>query len=527
MNRLIRLAPRDWIGLSLVLAGFLLRLRQYLVNRSLWLDEAMLANNILGRDFAGLFRPLDNDQGAPVGFLLVQKSITLLIGDSEFALRLFPFLAGCLALVLMFLLARKISNAFVSNLALALFAFSPAPIYYSSEVKQYSSDVAILLALCLLFLKFADENKSQRELREWANDSNALKNNLRHSFVRDIRVNKGTLLLALTGALVIWFSHPALFVIAALGLALFIQASREKDKRKIITLLLIAFVWGLSLGALYFVNLRQLSTHQFFLDFWREGFMPRDISVFTWLANSLRAPFTDLLGLQIPYIVSALLFLLGIIGLTRRLLHFGIFLLFTLFFTLLASFLTVYPFAGRMILFLAPILILFLAEGADLTGFVKPVRSQLVIEWIIRIAVVAALLFGPIKLAYENFTAPKMREHVRPTMQYLREHRRDGDLTYLYYWAEHAVRFYAPKYGFALDDFIIGADHHTNPELYRAELDALRGHGRVWFLFSHVYEDGDFNERDYILNYLDSIGELSREYRVPGTSVYLYLYDLR
>ncbi len=49
---------------------------------------------------------------------------------------------------------------------------------------------------------------------------------------------------------------------------------------------------------------------------------------------------------------------------------------------------------------------------------------------------------------------------------------------------------------------------------------------RVWFLFSHVYEQGDFNERDYILNYLDSIGELSREFRVPGTSVYLYLYDL-
>ena len=57
-------------------------------------------------------------------------------------------------------------------------------------------------------------------------------------------------------------------------------------------------------------------------------------------------------------------------------------------------------------------------------------------------------------------------------------------------------------------------------------MDALRGHDRVWFLFSHVYENGDFNERDFILNYLDSIGDLQREYRVPGTSVYLYLYDL-
>jgi hypothetical protein len=500
MKRFTRIVSRDWIGLFLLLVGFALRLRQYLVNRSLWLDEAMLANNIVGRDFAGLFRPLDNDQGAPVGFLLLQKSITLLFGDSEFALRLLPFLAGCLALVLMFLLVRRTSSAFASNLALALFAFSPALIYYSSEVKQYSSDVAIALALILLFLKLDRAEFNKKEVA----------------------------ILALIGALAIWFSHPALFVIAALGLALFIPAVRKNDKRRILSLLLVALAWCLSLSALYLVNLRQLSTHQFFLDFWREGFIPRDASAFAWLVNSLRAPFTDLLGLQLPHLFSGLLFLWGMIGLTRRLPRFGLFLLLILFLTLLASFLTLYPFAGRMILFLAPIFLLCLAEGVDdLIGLMKSVSSQPVIEWIIRLAVAAALLFGPARLAAENFTAPKMREHIRPTMEYLREHRRDGDLVYLYHWTEPAVRFYAPKYGFAMDDFIIGADHHTNPELYRPELDALRGHERVWFLFSHVYEDGDFNERDYILNYLDSIGKLSREYRVPGTSVYLYLYDLR
>lgn len=342
MKRLPHLASRDWIGLSLVLAGVILRLRQYLVNRSLWLDEAMLANNILGRGFAGLFRPLDNDQGAPVGFLLVQKIVTLLFGDSEFALRLFPFLAGCLALVLMFLLARKISNAFASNLALALFAFSPALIYYSSEVKQYSFDVAIALALILVFLKFTKND---------------------------------TILLAIAGAFVIWFSHPALFIIAALGLTLFVQAVREKDKHKIIPLLVVAFVWAVSLGALYLVNLRQLSTHQFFLDYWSAGFIPHDASAPAWLVNSLRAPFTDLLGLQLLYLFSGLLCLLGMVGLTRRLPRFGLFLLLVLFLTLLASALTLYPFAGRMILFLAPIFLLFLAEGVDLLGAWTLVRQ--------------------------------------------------------------------------------------------------------------------------------------------------------
>jgi len=45
-------------------------------------------------------------------------------------------------------------------------------------------------------------------------------------------------------------------------------------------------------------------------------------------------------------------------------------------------------------------------------------------------------------------------------------------------------------------------------------------------MMSHVYEKGDFNEKDFILNYLDQIGTKKREFREPGTSVYLYLYDL-
>ncbi len=527
MKRLPRLATRDWIGLGLVLVGFLLRLRQYLTGRSLWLDEAMLANNILGRDFAGLFQQLDNNQGAPIGFLLLQKSITLILGDSEYALRLFPFVAGLVALAAMFALTRRISNPFPAAFALAFFAVTPSLIYYASEVKQYSSDVAITLLFCLLFLKY-----TQSEIKP-----------------------KNAVLLALAGALAVWFSHPALFVTGALGLALFIPAARAKDKSKIVALLFVAAFWFLNLGALYFVNLRQLSTHQFFLDFWSAGFIPHDSSAFAWLANSLDAPFRELLGLQTDYTLTAILFLGGLLVLVRQGPRFGFFLLAILFLSLLASYLTLYPFAGRMILFLAPILILALAEGIeaianlierapDLTGFAKrlfdkaswrdngfgqqeplrkPVRS---LSWTARILLAGYLLFGPLSVSAENFITPKYHEHIRPTMEYLRDYRRDGDLVYVYYWAEHAVRYYAPKYGMDMSAFIIGEDHHTNPEAYRVELDRLRGHERVWFLFSHVYESGDFNERDYILDYLNSIGKLLRKYRVAGTSVYLYLYDL-
>ncbi|MBV6397619.1 MAG: hypothetical protein HFACDABA_03233 [Anaerolineales bacterium] len=497
MKRLPRLAPRDWIGFGLVLVGFILRLRQYLANRSLWLDEAMLTNNILSRNFGGLFQQLDNNQGAPIGFLLAQKFITLVIGDSEYALRLIPLIAGILSLALMFALTRKISNAVAGNLALGFFAVAPSLVYYSSEVKQYSSDAAIALALSLLYIKYV-----QAEIKL-----------------------RGAILIALAGALAVWFSHPAFFTVGALGFALFLPSVFAKNKNRIVTLIVIAVAWLLNLSALYALNLRQLSTHQFFLDYWRAGFMPHDSSAPSWLAYSLQGPFHDLLDLQTNYIFAVLLFLIGWIGLTRRNPRFGFFLLAVFFLALLAAFLTLYPFAGRMILFLAPLLILLLAEGIE--SIASLFTRSAVIAWTVGILLAVYLLYSPLAVSVENFIAPKYQEHIRPTMEYLRDFRKPGDLIYVYYWAEHAVRYYAPKYGMDMPAFTLGADHHEDPMVYLSDLEALRGHGRVWILFSHVYENGDFNERDFILGLLDSMGEQLRQFREPGTSVYLYLYDLR
>jgi hypothetical protein len=492
-----KLSARDWTGIALVLMGVVLRLRQYFANRSLWLDEAMLTNNILARSFGGLTQPLSNDQGAPIGFLLLQKTVTLLLGDSEYALRLFPFLAGCLSLLLMFLLVRKTSSALSGSLALALFALSPALVYYSSEVKQYSSDVAIALALILLYLHYEGKPLKPRD----------------------------GFLLAAAGSLAIWFSHPALFVLAGLGLALFIPAVRSRDTRNVWTLIGIALVWAVSLVVLYFLNLRQLASHQFFLDFWREGFMPHDGSAGRWLLYSLQTPFLDLLGLRIPYLVITALFLVGFIALIRRSPRFGLFLGIIFLLALAASWLELYPFAGRMLLFLTPTLILLLAGSLDVvTGLLPRPRG---LAWAACLLISGFLLFAPLRTAVENFTSPKMQEHIRPAMQVLYEEMQPGDIVYVYHWTEHAVRYYAPKYHLALDRFIFGADHHEQPALYAAELDALRGRERAWFLFSHVYEQGSFNERDAILEYLDSIGELTRQIRLPGTSVYLYLYDLQ
>src|SRR5215213_3690007 len=104
----------------LILMGAILRLRQYLTGRSLWADEAMLALNIVERNFAGMFQPLDYDQGSPIGFLLVEKFFNSILGKSEFALRLFPLLVGSISLWLFYLLLKRITNGEGLFTALAL-----------------------------------------------------------------------------------------------------------------------------------------------------------------------------------------------------------------------------------------------------------------------------------------------------------------------------------------------------------------------------------------------------------------------
>ncbi len=105
------------IAALLMLLGALLRLRQYLTGRSLWADEAMLALNIVNRDFAGLLRPLDYDQGAPIGFLLVEKIFNSILGKNEFALRLFPLLIGLISLWLFYLLLKQMTGSERSRVA--------------------------------------------------------------------------------------------------------------------------------------------------------------------------------------------------------------------------------------------------------------------------------------------------------------------------------------------------------------------------------------------------------------------------
>lgn len=143
------LASRHFLWV-IVCLGVVLRLVQYLSNPTLPSDEAALVLNIADRSFSGLLAPLDFNMVAPAGFLFAVKVLVLTFGDSEYALRLFPFLCGLLSLLLFRAMVSRWVRPKAATIALGLFAISPCLIRYASEVKQYPCDVTVALGLYLL-----------------------------------------------------------------------------------------------------------------------------------------------------------------------------------------------------------------------------------------------------------------------------------------------------------------------------------------------------------------------------------------
>jgi hypothetical protein len=481
----------------ILLAGFLLRLRQYLTGRSLWLDEAMLALNIVHRDYSDLFQPLDYDQGAPIGFMLVEKTFNLIFGRNEFSLRLFPLLIGLASLWLFYLLLKRSAYGAGFWVALTLFAFNSRLIYYSSEVKQYILDVAVTIGLLLIALPLFQQAP-------------------RKAFAS----------LAIAGSLALWFSHPSLFVLAGIGLALFISYFQKRDFVNLRFTIGIGILWLVDLAFLYSLTLSDLRNNSYMHEYWQGAFAPMPPwSDWNWYVNAFQKNMDTQFGYSYAVGLIFILMLAGWGVLFMQKHAFAITLAGILFFTLLAASLGLYPVLERMGLFLVPIGILLIGKSLEIPA--QRLRASPVVSTIVVLALSGFVLYSPITRALEQFITPKYFEHIRPAIGFLQGAWKEEDSMFISNGAVPAFEFYAPIY--ALNKILYTAgqrEDYADPDAILRQIKTLQGHERVWVLISHVYEKGNFNEKDFLLSYLDQVGSKKREFREPGTSVYLYLYNL-
>jgi hypothetical protein len=487
--------PRLVVSLGIIacLFGFFLRLYFYGVNRPLWIDEARLALNLVNRSFLGLLKPLDFGQGAPIGFLVLQKAAVSALGSTEYSLRLIPLLAGLVSVPLMYAVARQYGGQWVALLTLGLFAVSPTLIYYSSELKQYSTDVLAALLLLLIAPKCLDDKAGPNTL----------------------------LALGLAGCLAMWISHPSFFVFVGIFLTLSLAFAVRRDWHRLLWLMGVGGAWAVNLSLIYLVNLRFLESNSYLLGFWSGYFAPLPPwSSFAWYSHA----FVDMLRTPAALPANAVivgLLIAGVISFAFRRWELMLVLIAPFLLTLLASALRRYPFGERLLLFLVPFLLLLLAEGVHRVWMVLR-RVNRPIAGLVSACLVVYLMYGPLAIAYKNLQSPPLREDIRPVMAYLSENRLSTDLIYVYYGAQPAFQFYAPLYGFARSDYVVGLEARNDPSRYLAEVDKMKGSRRAWFVFSHNCGWCIMDEQNAILKHLDAIGVKRAEAASYGASTYLY-----
>lgn len=128
----------------------------YGMGRSLWLDEAWVANSVQAPSLAAMFFHTDWLQVNPPLFLLLVRNTVRIAGLSNVSLRGVPLAMGILGAIGMLLAARRVLSPAFAALACALLALHPTSIEYSHTLKQYSAELAgsaVLLLATILYLQ--------------------------------------------------------------------------------------------------------------------------------------------------------------------------------------------------------------------------------------------------------------------------------------------------------------------------------------------------------------------------------------
>jgi hypothetical protein len=474
------------------------------------LDEAALARNIIDRGPLALLRPLDYAQVAPPGFLLTEKAIAVAFGNGEHALRLFPLFCGIVAIAVFSRISSWTLTGWPVAYGVGLFSLAAPLVYFSSQLKQYSSDVAATSLVLWATL--------------W----------LRRSAITWARV----LIAASVVAAVVWFSQPVMFVVAGAGVAIATGALRNwrsPDNRRLLAVLV---VWATStLLAIRHSVLNVPADDRAYLEaYWAGGFLPfppRAIADLFWIWERLTwvfGAFTTGLrrtngGLGYPWSqIFVLLVVAGFVALWRRRREYALIFLLPVLLALGASALHLYPFTGRVLGFLLPIFLLTTSAGADFVLERLGSRVQFLAP------VMLAIFVGSPIYATVTALPPERIEHLRPIVARIAAERQPGDSIYVFYGASHAFRYYASRFGLESSGTVFGACSTTDLRVYLRDVDRFRGQQRIWVVATHLPRQGI--ELRTITEYLDSIGRRVDWMEVRSTpdwitfNAYVFLYDL-
>ena len=486
-----------WLLWSIAIFGVAVRLVSYIAAHALRVDEAAVAVSIVERSYLELVKPLEFRQIAPLGFVFAERFFVELMGRTEYALRMFPFIAGTSSIFLFWKLAKDVLCKAAVPIAMLFFVSSSHLIHYSNELKQYSTDLCVGLIILIMAVNAISKKDNWLYL-------------LFFSFI---------------GAVAVWFSHPAIFILAGAGMAIVISLISKKDFKCLLQFAAVFSLWVISFLLTYFLVLSKYEAGKGLQGFWenKHAFMPlvpHSLSDLAWLGKTLERALRNPVGIKLV-VPAAMLFLAGYVVLYKRRKHYFFISIFTILFALIASGIKAFPFSERLILYTAPIFIIAVACGVDLLrGRLWPANK------VIFVSIVFALMFHPVMSAASSLLRPAKYEEIKPALKMLEGEIQPSDVLYISRGTYKPFNFYKVNYKWPDDMKLVIAERGVNDAAtFRSKVNKLKGNDRVWVMFTAHTGQERFKGRGTMLGCLDMLGDRLLSYEKEG--IYLYLYDLK
>jgi len=465
----------------------------------------------VGRGFAGLLKPLSGQQGAPVGWLWLERLAVLALGNNEYALRALPLTAGLAALPLMYYIARRVLGPWPAALATALLAAAPGALRYSVEVKQYSSDMTLAMIIVALGLRAAERQSGPATRWTWG----------------------------VVGAVAVWCSHPAVFVLAGTGAVLLVDLLRRPSPSDLRLLLKVSAVWVVSFALDWLVSLRQLGDNTFLRSYWAAGLAPRPFEAGTWVPWLGRVAvdvFRDPVALPIP-VVSGFVVAAGLVWcLQREPINAGL-LAAPILVGFGAASVGAFPLEGRMALWLLPAALIGVAGAADLVAV--GVNRALYVETAVHraprkrlrwegagLAVCLAVALGQAPLRQVGGVAhdPSTWIDLRPLLQAIRPMVEPTDQVWVHNDDAPSAQYYALSTGvrtsYVLYDSVAPGECLGSPEL----AGTASGH-RVWLIYGYVSSISPPDEAGILNARLSGLAHFVLSVHRPHVTAWLYNFS--
>jgi hypothetical protein len=444
----------QWLPIALMTLGVLARLRQWLGGRSLWLDEVLIADNLVHRGFGQLAtEPLQHFQVAPLIWLELEHLSVVLFGSGERALRIVPLLAGIGVIVLTWVAARRLLPDVLVPVAVLLVALHPALIYYSNEVKQYSTDVLVVLALGLLAHNVSSRTDDGPPLRR----------------------------LVFAGVVAVWLSHVAVLALAGISVTLVVRPLLSADRRRALRVGLVLLPWVVSFLASYAVTLHSVQNSTEVSNYWRHTYPHSLLGLPGWFFSR----WYDVAHEPLHMTVRVLGLLLLVLGLTRLVLFGGRWAVLTwaaMPFALLAAAVHTYPFADRLALWLVPLVALAMAATLPHRLESGAYTWLLVATTLLTVVYAPAVGSGLLRVAQVQEV-----EELEPLLHQLSAQRQLSDIVLVEIGSQGPFDYYARQVGVSRDGVILFASRSgTGPCNDRPALETGRFlTDRVWVVSSH------------------------------------------